>query len=60
MEYPIFLILALGLILFFGQSVQAAPSQDDLAKFGEMEKAIMDLTHSILAMSEGTAGTDKL
>nr|ABN49444.1 IP18755p [Drosophila melanogaster] len=47
MEYSIFIFLALTCVLFMGQSCLAAPSADDLAKFGEMERSIKELTSSI-------------
>nr|NP_001096901.1 uncharacterized protein Dmel_CG34337 [Drosophila melanogaster]ABN49426.1 IP18555p [Drosophila melanogaster]ABW09353.1 uncharacterized protein Dmel_CG34337 [Drosophila melanogaster]AOQ09926.1 CG34337-RA [synthetic construct] len=56
MEYSIFIFLALTCVLFMGQSCLAAPSADDLAKFGEMERSIKELTSSILAMSGATTG----
>jgi len=39
-----------------GQRCWAAPSADDLAKFGEMERTIKELTSSILAMSGASPG----
>ncbi|KAH8304400.1 hypothetical protein KR059_008059 [Drosophila kikkawai] len=55
-----FAFLALTLIhLLLGgrnQLVEAAPSSEDLAKFGEMERTIKELTSSILAMSGASSG----
>ncbi|XP_052849986.1 uncharacterized protein LOC128260789 [Drosophila gunungcola] len=51
MEYTVFVFLALTLVLFMGQNCWAAPSPDDLAKFGEMERVIKELTSSVLALS---------
>ncbi|XP_039500100.1 uncharacterized protein LOC120457011 [Drosophila santomea] len=56
MAYNISLLLALICILFMGQHCWAASSADDLAKFGEMERSIKELTSSILAMSGATPG----
>ncbi|XP_017051774.1 uncharacterized protein LOC108095260 [Drosophila ficusphila] len=56
MEYTILVILALTLVLINGQKCLAAPSADDLTKFGEMERTIKELTSSILAMSGATTG----
>ncbi|XP_016946093.2 uncharacterized protein [Drosophila suzukii] len=56
MKYTICFFLALTLVLFMGQKSWAAPSADDLAKFGEMERTIKELTSSILAMSGASPG----
>ncbi|XP_017066813.1 uncharacterized protein LOC108104958 [Drosophila eugracilis] len=56
MNYTFFVFLVLTLVPFMGQRCWAAPSADDLAKFGEMEKTIKELTSSILAMSGATPG----
>ncbi|KAH8361252.1 hypothetical protein KR200_009603, partial [Drosophila serrata] len=61
MEHRIFFaFLALTLIhLLLGDQnhlVGAAPSSDDLSKFGEMERTIKELTSSILAMSGASSG----
>ncbi|KAH8245431.1 hypothetical protein KR032_010386 [Drosophila birchii] len=61
MEHRVFFaFLALTLIhLLIGgkdRLVGAAPSSDDLAKFGEMERTIKELTSSILAMSGASSG----
>ncbi|EDV47471.2 uncharacterized protein LOC6551446 [Drosophila erecta] len=57
MEHNPCLFLALTCILFMAQHCLAAPSADDLAKFGEMERSIRELASSILALSGATAGT---
>lgn len=49
--------LAFVLALCLGHSAWAAPSAEDLAQFGELEKTIKELTNSILAMSGGASGT---
>ncbi|XP_016946339.1 uncharacterized protein LOC108022011 [Drosophila biarmipes] len=56
MKYTVCFFLALTLVLLMGQDCWAAPSADDLAKFGEMERTIKELTSSILAMSGATPG----
>ncbi|KAH8421449.1 hypothetical protein KR009_008166, partial [Drosophila setifemur] len=56
MEYQVFIFLTLTLVLIFNQSVWAAPSTDDLARFGDLERTIKELTNSILAMSGGASG----
>ncbi|KAH8375683.1 hypothetical protein KR009_005214 [Drosophila setifemur] len=56
MEYQVFIFLTLSLVLIFNQSVWAAPSTDDLARFGDLERTIKELTNSILAMSGGASG----
>ncbi|XP_017001441.2 uncharacterized protein [Drosophila takahashii] len=56
MKYTLVFLLALTLVLLMGQKCWAAPSADDLAKFGEMERTIKELTSSILAMSGATPG----
>ncbi|XP_022218787.2 uncharacterized protein LOC111071644 [Drosophila obscura] len=57
MAYPICALLYLALLLLcLSQSCWAAPSGDDLAKFGELERTIKELTSSILTMSAGGAG----
>ncbi|SPP78365.1 uncharacterized protein LOC117581274 [Drosophila guanche] len=54
MAYPIVALLSvLALLLCLSQSCWAAPSGDDLAKFGELERTIKELTSSILTMSAG-------
>ncbi|XP_034663293.1 uncharacterized protein LOC117898183 [Drosophila subobscura] len=54
MAYPIFALLSvLALLLCLSQSCWAAPSGDDLARFGELERTIKELTSSILTMSAG-------
>lgn len=60
MEHRVFAFLSLTLILLLivGQDqVWAAPSTEDLAKFGEMERTIKELTSSILAMSGASSGS---
>ncbi|KAH8355429.1 hypothetical protein KR084_005624 [Drosophila pseudotakahashii] len=56
MKYTVFFLLALTLVLLMGQRSWAAPSADELAKFGEMERTIKELTSSILAMSGASPG----
>ncbi|KAH8345309.1 hypothetical protein KR067_000018 [Drosophila pandora] len=57
MEYSVAAFLVFVLALCLGHSVWAAPSAEDLAQFGELEKTIKELTNSILAMSGGASGT---
>ncbi|EDV34134.1 uncharacterized protein Dana_GF21147 [Drosophila ananassae] len=56
MEYSVAAFLVFVLALCLGHSVWAAPSAEDLAQFGELEKTIKELTNSILAMSGGASG----
>ncbi|KAH8266977.1 hypothetical protein KR026_012548, partial [Drosophila bipectinata] len=56
MEYSMAVFLVFVLALCLGHSAWAAPSVEDLAQFGELEKTIKELTNSILAMSGGPSG----
>ncbi|KAH8338819.1 hypothetical protein KR074_001549, partial [Drosophila pseudoananassae] len=56
MEYSVAVFLVFVLSLCLGRSAWAAPSVEDLAQFGELEKTIKELTNSILAMSGGPSG----
>ncbi|XP_002134435.1 uncharacterized protein [Drosophila pseudoobscura] len=60
MAHPICAFVCLALFLCLTQNCWAAPSGDDLAKLGELERTIKELTSSILTMSAGGAGAGLL
>ncbi|XP_043065763.1 uncharacterized protein [Drosophila bipectinata] len=56
MDYSMAVFLVFVVALCLGHSAWAAPSVEDLAQFGELEKTIKELTNSILAMSGDVMG----